>query len=94
MEQKHRCIVDPLRKYFQEDDNGEWVKYLPKVLQSYNTTIRPYSTCSPREYLFGIKNNNILPGNLFSIFSSNVLFNQFQFQESFSSGQIFVFFLK
>ena len=65
VEQKHRCIVDPLRKYFQDDDNGEWVKYLPKVLQSYNTTIRPNSTCSPREYLFGIKNNNILPGNFF-----------------------------
>ena len=65
VEQKHRCIVDPLMKYYQEDENGEWVKYLHKLVESYNTTIRAYNACSPREFLFGINNNNILPGILF-----------------------------
>lgn len=64
MEQKHRCIVDPLMKYYQEDPAQEWVKYLDKVVESYNTTTRPPNICSPREFLFGISNQNLLPGNI------------------------------
>ena len=49
-------------KYYQEDIDKEWVKYLDKVVESYNSTTRPPNISSPREFLFGVSNNNILPG--------------------------------
>jgi transposase InsO family protein len=63
VEQKHRCLVDPLMKLYQEDESGQWAKYLPQVVDSYNSTVRRPNTCSPKEFLFGIENENLLPGN-------------------------------
>ena len=48
-------------KYYQKDPDQEWVKYLERVTESYNTTTRPPNICSPRELLFGVTNQNFLP---------------------------------
>ena len=77
VEQKHRCLVDPLMKLYQEDESGQWAKYLPQVVDSYNSTVRRPNTCSPKEFLFGIENENLLPGNtIFLIYNYFlILFN-------------------
>ena len=55
-------------KLYQEDGTGQWAKYLPEVIESYNTTTRRPNLCSPREFLFGIPNKNLLPGNFLPLF--------------------------
>ena len=53
-------------KYYQNDKNGEWVKYLPDVVNAYNSTVRRPNITSPREFLFGLVPSELLPG-LFSL---------------------------
>ena len=62
VEQKHICIVNPLMKYYQNDKNGEWAKYVPDVVSAYNSTVRRPNSTSPREFLFGLVPSELLPG--------------------------------
>ena len=55
-----KIIKDKLRKLLTFDDNEEWLKNLPLVVKTLNTTVSGEYPCSPLELLYGPKDPNSL----------------------------------